>query len=197
MARLFAFAGLIGAGKTTAANFLHEKHGFVRTKFAGYFKAMLLAMGLTEEDLEDPIKKSTPHPRLCGRTPRHAMIALGTEWGRDLISPDLWTTLWTLDVEPLLSSGKDVVVDDLRFPNELRAVRRLGGVPLYIVGTRNTQPPVQHRSENPGMDGGCDATLYNTGSVTDFHHRLERFLDVVKAVDFLIPPGEDLGSTRP
>jgi dephospho-CoA kinase len=67
--RLIAFSGFIGAGKTTAASML-SNYGYRPTKFAKPLKAMMLACGLTMDDLEDPVKKQTPHPLLQGKTPR-------------------------------------------------------------------------------------------------------------------------------
>jgi hypothetical protein len=43
------------------------------------------------------------------------MVTLGTEWGRDAVHPDLWVRLWAAS-GPRTSR---VVVEDVRFPNEV------------------------------------------------------------------------------
>ena len=85
--RLIGFCGAAGAGKTHAATLLARDWGYSRVRFAGPLKAMLHALGLTEADT-DGAAKDQPADLLGGRTPRHAMQTLGTEWGRALISPD-------------------------------------------------------------------------------------------------------------
>jgi hypothetical protein len=131
LSQIIALTGLAGSGKSTAADYLVENHGFVRVKFAGPLKAMLSALGLSGEHIEGSLKE-VPTPLLNGRTPRYAMQTLGTEWGRDLIAPDLWTTLWRREVRAALAAGNRVVTDDCRFLNEGAAVEAAGGIVVRI-----------------------------------------------------------------
>lgn len=62
------------------------------------------------------------------------MQTLGTEWGRDILGSDFWIRLWRARVEQVASEGKRVVVDDLRFPNEAKAIRQLGGDIYRLAG---------------------------------------------------------------
>src|ERR1035437_9507797 len=112
--------GFIGSGKTTAANHLVEHHGFTRIRFAGPLKAMLAALGLTEEEIDGSLKND-PCDLLCGKTPRYAMQQLGTEWGRELIGPDLWIRAWSSSVEDCGMHSR-IIADDVRFPNESAAI---------------------------------------------------------------------------
>lgn len=154
---IIGFAGRAGAGKTTAAKHLVQHHGFVRVRFAGPLKAMMRALGCTEEEV-DGAGKELPCDLLGGRTPRQAMQWLGTEWGRDMIAPDLWTRAWEY-----AAAGKPrVVVDDVRFPNEVEALRRLGGVVIQLLAPGDLEPASQaagHVSERGGLD--VDADLFN------------------------------------
>lgn len=128
---LIAFVGHAGTGKTSAAMHLVQKHGFTRRRFAEPLKQMLfsfyLAAGLDDEDaIRDRIDgalKETPDPYLNGKTPRHAMQTLGTEWGRNCIDGDLWVTT----LMERISAYDNVVIDDCRFDNEAVAVREAGG----------------------------------------------------------------------
>ena len=131
-ADLIALTGLIGAGKTTAANTLQRYAGYELVKFAGPLKAMLAAIGLGPEYLEGKYKEK-PCELLMGATPRHAMQTLGTEWGRECIHEAIWIHLWRSRVEALLAKGVNVVVDDCRFANELALVRKLGGRRVHII----------------------------------------------------------------
>lgn len=127
---IIAFTGLAGAGKSTAAAHLVQRHGYERVRFAGPLKSMLAALGCTQEQI-DGSEKETPCDLLCGKTPRQAMQWLGTEFGRNLIGDDIWIRAWKAAVDRL-PAGVPVVVDDLRFPNEAEAVRAAGGVIVRI-----------------------------------------------------------------
>lgn len=143
---IVAFTGLAGSGKSTAAAYLVERHGFQRVRFAGPLKAMMAALGCTHEQIDGP-EKETPCDLLGGGTPRHAMQTLGTEWGRDLITPDLWIRAWQAAVAKV-PAGVPIVVDDCRFPNEADAVRAAGGVIVRIdrpgAGTASVHASEQH-----------------------------------------------------
>ena len=142
--------GPAGAGKSSIAAVLEAKNGFKPIKFAYRLKKMLLAMGLTQEDLEDPDLKNTPHPLLRGKTPRHAMQTLGTDWGRDLIHHDLWAEN-TLDY--VYKLARPVVADDVRFENEIELSNRYfpGTVTIAVLPTFKGYDKIQesnHPSES-------------------------------------------------
>ena len=130
---LVALTGRAGSGKSTAADYLVEEHGFVLVKFAEPLKNMLRALGLSDEEIEGSLKEQRCS-LLAGRTPRHAMQTLGTEWGRDCIGADFWIGLWERIACDVLDHGGRVVVDDCRFPNEAGAVRRAGGRVVGLTG---------------------------------------------------------------
>jgi hypothetical protein len=97
---IVGLSGLAGSGKSVVADALVRELGFTRVKFADPLKnmlrRMLADMGHTAEDIERHLEgdlKEVPMPEL-GVTPRHMMITLGTEWGRDLVHPEIWTRLW-------------------------------------------------------------------------------------------------------
>lgn len=142
MTGLLAITGPAGSGKTTVGDMLVSK-GWHRVKFAGPLKAMCRAMGMTDEMIEGSLKE-TPIDWLGGKTPRYVMQMLGTEWGRDLIDPDLWVRLGRREIISHLERGRNVVVDDLRFENEHKAIVDLDGAVLRIEGRGGIG---KHRSE--------------------------------------------------
>lgn len=140
MAGVVAFTGRAGSGKSTAADHLVAL-GWGRVKFADPLKnmirALLAASGMPAAEIERRIEgdlKETPEPILGGRTPRYAMQTLGTEWGRELITPDLWTGIARAQIVAHLQAGRDVVIDDCRFDNEAAVVRDLGGMIVELQG---------------------------------------------------------------
>jgi len=166
--RIIALVGNAGAGKSTVADYLMREHGYVLIKFAGPLKAMLRAIGLDDEEIEGS-RKEQPCDLLCGKTPRHAMVTLGTEWGRDLIGVDFWTGLWMEEAAAHLNSGHVVVVDDCRFENEMHAVQKMGGVLWHIYRPAHLGSSIPgHRSEGALSDHYDDMrTILNGGSIAE------------------------------
>lgn len=156
--------GPIGAGKSTVADCLVQTHGFARVKFAGALKAMMRALGLTDREIEGDLKEA-PCPALGGRTPRYAMQTLGTEWGRNLIEPDLWVRTAMAEIGRLRRAGRlAVVVDDCRFQNEAAAIRAAGGLIWRVVRDEGAETAAPHASEREWSLVEPDLTLCNRGT---------------------------------
>ncbi len=138
---IIGFAGRAGSGKTTAARMLEEEIGFVRLPFAAPLKAMAAALGLTLRETAGDLKE-TPCTMLCGKTPRQFMQMLGTEFGREMIGQDLWVEAWkrsaararhdAMSEQCTTRPDMHIVVDDVRFSNEVAAIEALGGVVVRI-----------------------------------------------------------------
>jgi hypothetical protein len=125
---IIGLGGPKGSGKSFAADWLVANRGYTRVKFATALKNMLRVLGLTDEHIEGSLKE-VPCELLNWRTPRYAMQTLGYEWGRNCIDDALWVDTWRRRVEAI---DGPVVVDDVRFPNEVEMVRRMGGIVVLI-----------------------------------------------------------------
>lgn len=132
---LIGITGKAGAGKSTVAKYLVQEKGYICVPFAAPLKKMLRGLGLTDRETDGDLKEQ-PSDILMGVTPRFAMQRLGTEWGRNLIHPDLWIELWRREAQRLIANGHGVVADDCRFPNEAAVLRKLGG---KIIGLRTDE----------------------------------------------------------
>lgn len=176
--RIIGLTGAAGSGKTTVAQYIVDKRGGVRRPFAGPLKVMLqtfledqgagfsTAFRMVSGDL-----KEQPTDYLGGRTPRQAMQMLGTEWGRGL-SPTLWVDAWRNGIERAsLQASADgvpalIVVDDVRFPNEVEAIRQLGGIIIRIdrPGAGLEGAAGRHASETEDL-GEPDTFIRNNGTI--------------------------------
>lgn len=167
---IVGFTGLRRSGKDTAAGALIDG-GYERISFAGPLKTMLRTLlreqGLGWQDIDAMIDghlKEAPSPFLNGCTPRFAMQTLGTEWGRDIIHPNLW-------VDAALRAAafhSRVVITDVRFPNEVDAIHRAGGLVIRV--NRPTLPPAdEHSSEALVATLDADHDIENSGSIDNLH----------------------------
>ena len=178
---IIALCGAIGSGKSTATSLLRQ-HGYVVVRFASPFKAMLRAIGLDESQLNGS-KKEEPSLLLSGRTPRYAMQTLGFEWGRELMDQDFWVNLWRINTLKLTQHNLRVVCDDLRFPNELQAIRELGGR-VWKVSRREAEDAAllapAHNSEQHWRHFQYDLLLDNNGSMADLEANIVQALHVAE-----------------
>ncbi len=163
------------AGKSTLAEHLSQKEKFIRIKMAGALKHMLAAffeyVGIEESFVPNYLEgalKEYPCPLLGGNTPRHAMQTLGTEWGRGCISEDFWVDTAERVIRDLLAQGDSVVVDDVRFPNEMQMIKRNGGIAVKIIRP-DAAPKTQilHASEGSLNDMPFDFTIENTYTTSE------------------------------
>jgi hypothetical protein len=199
LTNLIGIVGPLGAGKTSAAKVL-EQFGFRRFRMADTLKRMLLTAGLSYEQV-DGGDKEVPADFLCGKTPRWAMQSLGTEWARECIGPDFWVNC--MHAELIRAWREDpkakIVIDDIRFENEVDLVRSFSGGLWRIEGreppekkksilqrvssvfTKGTQP---HASEAAWKTFEVDYEINNTGSLSDLSFEVQSALmdDCIKGV---------------
>lgn len=141
---VIAFMGKKLSGKTTAGKYLVEKHDYVRVRFAQTLKDMLYEFGLSHEELDGSLKE-VPCAKLGGKTPVQAMQTLGTEWGRELIYPNIWVDALNREIGFHIEMGlKRFVIDDLRFVSEKE----------YLDGLREKYNVRIVRIERDGIDSG-------------------------------------------
>lgn len=119
---IIGLAGMGGVGKSTLANMIIQNNGFVRGSFADPIRLMIYALGVTEDDTRDPVKKNQPHPKLNGKTPVYAMETLGTKWGRELMGEDFWLNRALDSISRPLT-----IYDDIRYQNEVDGIIARGG----------------------------------------------------------------------
>ena len=157
-----------GSGKTTLALGLRG-HGYVRCRFADPLKAMLSAFLTHQGEHPDMVArmldgdlKETPAATLAGRTPRHAMRCLGTEWGRDCMAPDIWVNAAMMRAGDEIEAGRRVVFDDMRFENEAAAIKRAGGMLVRI-----TRPGLRRQAGEHASEGALNGWQFDLEITND------------------------------
>lgn len=138
---IIGICGLIGSGKDTIADYLQNIHQFRRESFAHTLKdAVAAVFGWDRELLEGRTRESREWreqedawwtERLSMPvTPRLVLQVWGTEVARKSYHDDIWIA--SLE-NKLRKTHDDVVISDCRFPNEIRAIKRAGGIVIRVV----------------------------------------------------------------
>ena len=172
-APLIGITGRARSGKDTVANFIVAAVGGYQYSFADPIRAMLAPLGV---DMSDPYwqaRKEEPIPAL-GVSPRRMMQTLGTEWGRQLINPDLWLIMAH---QRLLQNGPGMVISDVRFDNEAAWIRKHGGRIIHVIRP-DTKAVEAHASEDGIEMQDTDARLFNSGTLEELQLSVRELLRV-------------------
>lgn len=138
---IIGICGLIGSGKDTAADYLVGFHGFRRDSFASTLKDSVAAVFGWDREL---IEGRTPEARAWREqvdewwanrlemphlTPRWILQYWGTEVLRQHFHDDIWIAA----LQSRLARRSDhTVISDVRFPNEIKAIKEQGGRIIWI-----------------------------------------------------------------
>lgn len=144
---IIGIAGFQGSGKDTIADYLCNIYGFRRDSFAATLKdAVSAVFGWDRDLLEGRTRESrawreqvdswwAERLAMPGLTPRLVLQKWGTEVARKSWHDDTWIA--SLE-NKLARSHNNIVITDVRFPNEIQAVRRAGGIVIRVV--RGAEP---------------------------------------------------------
>lgn len=171
-----ALAGRAGSGKDAVATLLVdiiELEGcFVtRERFAEPIKDMIESgLGIDCTNVRRG-EKETP-VEWIGKSRRELMQTLGTEWGRNLVHPDIWVRA----LEQRLRFAWDddwVVIPDCRFRNEVEWIQRRDGQ-IWWVERDGVAPVRAHSSEQDIGPQDCTRTIANLGTLEELAVTVQR-----------------------
>jgi hypothetical protein len=172
---IIGFSGRKQSGKSSASAHLTH-NGFIQLSFADTLKDMLRVLlhqlGFSSYSIETLLTKDKEVVIKClGKSPRQLMQSLGTDWGRDRVIDDLWlqaTRHKIGEMRPL-----PLVFDDVRFDNEARLIRELGGLIINIDRNNGHDYFDNHPSELPIILEVGDINIFNDGTLADFLGRVD------------------------
>lgn len=173
---IVGLCGLAGSGKSTASRLIQNAYNIPRRPFAYPLKRMIGALGVPTEVLDGPASvKELPTARLNGHTVRFALQTLGTEWGRKIMGEDFWVKQWAASFDNKMPG---MVADDVRFPNEVEAIQKLGGIVIRIdrMGSGVQGDGSKHASEDIEKLE-YDWRVTNNSTPNHLEHSLRRIID--------------------
>lgn len=184
---LIGMVGRAGAGKDTAARYLHKRFTTQTLSFAGALKEGCRHIFRFTDDQLYGSDKMTVDP-YWGTTPRAVLQMVGTELFRNTlptllaqsnIRSDIWIQRLNLDIVANQRSGVHTVISDVRFHNEAEFIRSTGGVLIRI--TRPDIATMDHSSENSINALIVDHDIDNNDGLRDFYRALETALNLAPA----------------
>ena len=171
---IIGISGYARSGKDTTGHILSIHHGLHRVAFADKIKDIALSV-LPREQVGFVLEHGWEHAKQQRVLLRELLQRLGTEV-RFHLGKDAW-------VNPVISSclaQSGSVITDVRFPNEVDAIRAAGGT-VWRVHRPGYGPANEHPSETALDQHEFDVVLCNEGTVRDLHDLvLARFDDYLK-----------------
>ena len=206
---IIGFVGFIGSGKDTAADYLVNTHEFRRDSFANTLKdAVSAVFGWDRTLLEGRTKQArewreqvdpwwSDRLNMPNLTPRWILQYWGTEVCRHWFHDDIWIA----SVENKLRNTTDnIVISDVRFPNEIKAIKKQGGLivciergvkphwyDIAIQANRGVDSAINwlkenniHASETSWVGEDIDYTILNNSTIDKLCEQINKVLPTIE-----------------
>lgn len=180
---LIGICGQKGVGKDTVGDYIIQKYSFEQYAFAFPLKKLLKDLFELSDDQLYGNTKEVVDPR-WNTTPRKLMQYVGTELFRNQLHtliPELnFDNLWIRKFNDWIAARKDVdvIITDIRFEDEMNAVKENGGVIVKVERTLNYTD--SHLSEQFYQTVVPDITIVNDGTKEELYQQIEKLINIIK-----------------
>lgn len=179
---LIGLTGGARCGKDTVGGWLSQKLYIPTYALAGPIKAICSEiMGWDERQLYGDLKEIVDPD--YGVTPRRAFQTLGTEWGRNMIHPDIWVMIAERTYK---SSPKGLILTDVRFPNEVKWIDKMGGLLVHVrrkdLDKAQADVDTEHVSEQLLPERIHDHVMPAAENLRELHEYTERLVRSIEAM---------------
>lgn len=174
--KIIGLTGPARSGKDTVAEILMKELDCSAESFATPIKRML-AFGLNISTKQLYGNEKDRETTRYGKTTREMLQTLGTEWGRNMIHPDIWVKA----LEGFIDYTNDyLIIPDVRFENEAEWVRKQG-ILIHITGRGGIDG--NHESENGVRMTAHDLVIDNSGTLEELSQEVSYCLDHIYVED--------------
>lgn len=208
---IVGFVGFIGSGKDTAADYLVNFYEFRRDSFANTLKDAVSAVfgwdrvlleGRTKQARDWREQVDTWWAQRLGMpnlTPRWVLQNWGTEVCRNAFHDDIWIA--SLE-NKMRKTTDNIVISDVRFPNEIKAIHDAGGIvvrikrgqdpewydaavsanagpianPTWSLSKSKLERLKIHASETAWVGGDIDYVVNNDSSIDDLFEQIKNLV---------------------
>lgn len=177
---IIGLSGVARSGKDTVADHLIKNYDFVKVSFADPIREALIRLDPTISVAGNYLSLATA-VRLIGweelkaESPdiRELMQRMGTEVGREMFYNNIWVDAALNRVKP----GTNVVIADVRYPNEVEAIKAAGGK-VWRIERPGVGPANQHPSETALVGYNFEYRIDNKGTLEDLYKAAEELLEI-------------------
>ena len=166
--------GLVGqrnAGKTQVADRLVEKFGFEMLGFSDPIYEIVKVFGFTDQQIQNKKFRELPLDLLGGKSLYEFMVAIGDQFGRNMVQEDLWADLLFSRVKTAKSDR--IVVQNVRYPNEFEKCRARGAIMIGIETHLPLLSEVPAEVHIPSLLKKCDLLIDNFGYPIDLPEKID------------------------
>lgn len=177
---LIGLCGKKHVGKDTGADYLVEKHNFIKLSFAEPLKKICkIIFDFSDEQLNTDLKEVEDN--FWKVTPRKTLQFIGTDLFRNQLKeilPNVENNIWVKAMERKIinirkeNPYQNIVISDVRFPNELQFIQNNGGICLKIIRTFDDSNQDLHISETLSSNMICNNFIVNNGSKEEFYKNI-------------------------
>ncbi len=147
--KIIGISGKLNSGKTTLANYIVNEYKYTKYSFADPLKKGLMEIFGFEYDQVYTTKGKETLDKYWNITPRDTMQYFGTTIFRNNINkliPEMNENFWVNRFKKNYK-GEYLVIDDVRFINEINIIKELGGIIIRINRNNELNKSNYHISE--------------------------------------------------
>jgi len=194
---IIGLVGLIGSGKGTVSDYLVNNYGFITESYAKSVKDCVSSIfGWPRHLLEGDTQESRVFREQVDEwwsyaldipnfTPRYMLQQFGTDIMREHFNREIWIHSVR---KRILSSENNIVISDVRFPNEYNMIKDMGGSVILIKRGTDPQwlkdyvnlgikPPDNiHESEYSWTTMDYNYIVYNDGNLPELYEQIDFYI---------------------
>jgi hypothetical protein len=161
---IIGLSGYARSGKDTVAELLCLNYGYKRVSFADPMREALLRLNpvIGHEPLAHLVNDYGWDVAKSKDEARRLLQVFGTEVGREMFGGNFWIDQAFKQIDP----AANVVIADVRFPNEADAIKARGGQ-VIRVNRKDITAVNRHVSEHAMDNYMFNHVIYNDGTLDD------------------------------